>query len=351
SVLALKIDFPWDTPSHRLTDFRSRALAALATLPGVRAVGVADRLPLEGGSQSGPLAVAGAPLAPELAARSVSHRAASAGDFPALGIPLLSGRLPRQGLGSATREALVNATLARLYFPDGRALGRRITFDVKPDPGKPPRWLEVVGIVGDVRLTAAQPSPVPEVFVLPEDTYWPLLRFVVRGTGEPAALAAAARQAISRVDPGQVVDGITPLEDEVDRSTAEPRTRVWLLGAFALLALWLAALGLYGVLASDVVHRTHEIGVRLALGADRARVLREVLWRGLSVALLGLAPGLLVSAALGRWLGALLYEVKPLDPAVLLGVSAVILAVATAASDLPARRASGVDPSTALRHE
>jgi predicted permease len=354
-VLTVRIDFPWDTPKGELDGFLARALDGFAALPGVQAAGVVDRLPLEGGSQSGPIAVEGGLPAPDLAERSVSHRAASPGYFAAMGIPLQTGRPPRErGSGrGGTREVLINETLARLYFPAGteRAVGRRITFDVKPEPGEAPVWLEVVGVVGDVRQSAAQPAPEPEVFVLPRDTYWPLVRFAVRTAGDPRALVPAVREVVRRIDPDQVIDGISTMEDEIGLATAEPRTRVLLLAAFAAVALWLAALGLYGVLASDVAQRRHEIGVRLALGAARSRVLGAILWKGTAVALCGLVLGLAGSVALGRWLGSLLFGVEPLDPPVLVGVSVLILAVAAAASYLPAYRAAAVDPSVALRHD
>jgi putative ABC transport system permease protein len=352
-VLTVQIDFPWDTPPERLDGFTAQALEAFTAIPGVHAAGVVDRLPLEGESQSGPLAVDGVELPPELTEKRVGRRAASAGYFAAMGIPLRAGRLLRDGAGrtGGPREALINETLARLYFPDGRALGRRITFDVKPEAGEAPVWLEVAGIVGDVRRSADQAAPIPEVFVLPRDTYWPLARFALRTQGDPRSLAAAVRQAVHRIDPAQVIDGISTMDEQVGAATAAPRARVLLLGAFAAVALWLAVLGLYGVLSSDVAQRTHEIGVRLALGADRRRVLGSILWSGTSVALCGLLLGLAGAALLGRWLGALLFGVAPLDPPVLLAVGAVLLTVAAVAAYLPARRAAAVDPGAILRHE
>ena len=352
SVLTVKINFPWDTPKPRLESFAAQALESFAALPGVERVGLADRLPFEGGSQSGPIAVEGRPLSPQLAERPVSHRAASAGYFRAMDIPLRSGRFLRDGAGpDGPREALVNEALAKAYFPAGEALGRRITFDVKPEKGQPPVWFEIAGVVGDVRLTADQEAPMPEVFVLPRDTYWPLERFVLRAAGAPGALAPAVRRAVHRIDPDLPVDEIAGMDEAVDLATADSRVRVRLLAGFAVIALWLAALGLYGVLASDVAQRTHEIGVRLALGADPDRVSRAVLGKGLSIVLAGLLLGLGGSVALGRWLGALLFGVQPLDPTVLVGVSLTMLAVAAAASYLPASRAAEVDPGIALRHE
>ncbi|MEO6192809.1 MAG: ABC transporter permease [Thermoanaerobaculia bacterium] len=349
SVLTVKINFPWDTPKQRLESFYAQALESFAALPGVGRVGLADRLPFEGGSQSGPIAIEGRPLPPRLAESDVSHRATSAGYFRAMDVPLRSGRFLREGTGP--REALVNEALAKAYFPAGDAVGRRITFDVKPGKGETPVWFEVAGVVGNVRLSADQAAPMPEVFVLPRDTYWPMARFVLRAETEPGLLAPAVRKAVSRLDPNLVVDEIATLDEQIDLATADSRVRVRLLGGFAIIALWLAVLGLYGVLSSDVAQRTHEIGVRLALGADPDRVSRAVLWKGLSIVLGGLLLGLCGAAALGRWLGALLFGVEPLDLPVLLGVSLTMIAVAAAASYLPALRAAEVDPGIALRHE
>jgi putative ABC transport system permease protein len=318
----------------------------------VARVGLADRLPFEGGSQSGPIAVEGRLLAPSLAAKEVSHRAVSAGYFRALDIPLKSGRFLRdERAGSAPKEALINEALAGAYFPAGDALGRRITFDVKPGKGKAPVWFEIAGVIGDVRQTVDQADPIPEVFVLTRDTYWPLARLVLRAQGDPAALAPAVRRAVHALDPNLVVDEIATLDSQVDLATADSRVRVRLLGGFALLALWLAVFGLYGVLAGDVARRTHEIGVRLALGADPGRVARGVLRQGLAIVLAGLLLGLGGAAMLGRWLGALLFGVRPFDLPVLVAVSATMIAVAAAASYLPASRAAEVEPGVALRHE
>lgn len=353
SVLTVAINFPWDTPKPRLESFYSQALEGFAALPGVEVAGLVDRLPFEGGSQSGPIAVDGVPLSPQLAERSVSHRAASPGYFAALGIPFLSGRpFTERASQEGPREALVNEALAKAYFPEGGALGRRITFDVKPEKGEAPVWFEIAGVVSDVRLSADQAEPMPEVFVLPRDTYWPMARFVLRaGEGREASLAPAVRQVVRRLDPELVIDGIATMDEQVALATADSGVRVRLLGGFAVLALWLASLGLYGVLSSDVGRRTHEIGLRMALGADADRVARGVLWQGLSIVLIGLCLGLCGSAALGRWLSALLFGVGPMDGPVLVAVSVVMLTVAGLASYLPASRAAEVDPGIALRHE
>ncbi|MFN7960783.1 MAG: ADOP family duplicated permease [Thermoanaerobaculia bacterium] len=352
SVLAVAVNLPWDTPRERLDAFRRQALAAFESLPGVRAAGVVDRLPLEGGSQSGPIAVAGRELGPEWAERPVGRRAATPGYFRALGVPLLAGRLylPTPPAG-AVHETVINQALAARLFPAESPLGRRLSFNPHPEPGRAPTWFEVVGVVGNVRQALDETEPPLEAFILPEHTYWPMLSFVLATPGDPAASIPAVRAALERVDPEQVVDAVGPLEARLRTASAEPRTRLGLVGSFALVALLLAALGLYGVLASLVVERTREIGVRLALGAKPAEVLRAVVRQGTTVSLAGLALGLGVATLGGRLLGSLLFDVRPLDPPVLQGASLLMLAVAVLASLLPARRAARVDPALTLRQE
>ncbi|HRC88125.1 MAG TPA: ABC transporter permease, partial [Thermoanaerobaculia bacterium] len=325
---------------------------AFESLPGVRAAGVVDRLPLEGGSQSGPIAVAGRELGPEWAERPVGRRAATPGYFRALGVPLLAGRLylPTPPAG-AVHETVINQALAARLFPAESPLGRRLSFNPHPEPGRAPTWFEVVGVVGNVRQALDETEPPLEAFILPEHTYWPMLSFVLATPGDPAASIPAVRAALERVDPEQVVDAVGPLEARLRTASAEPRTRLGLVGSFALAALLLAALGLYGVLASLVVERTREIGVRLALGAKPAEVLRAVVRQGTTVSLAGLALGLGVATLGGRLLGSLLFDVRPLDPPVLQGASLLMLAVAVLASLLPARRAARVDPALTLRQE
>ncbi|MEO8451424.1 MAG: FtsX-like permease family protein, partial [Gemmatimonadota bacterium] len=233
----------------------------------------------------------------------------------------------------------------------GRPLGAEITFDTDPKAAEPPRWYEIVGVVGDIRQTPSQTEQPPEVFIPYHDTFWPLSVFVVRANGDPRGLTAAARRAIASVDPNQVVDAIGPLEEDLVAVTSDSWTRAVMVGLFALTALALAAVGLYGVLASEVAQRQQEIGVRLALGAEPARVLRMVVGGGLGVALVGLGLGALGAAALGSVLASQLYGVRATDLASFVGAGVALLVVAALASYVPARRAARLDPMTALRRE
>ena len=341
-ITTVQINLPWDTEATVLQQFYTRTLDALSEIPGVRSAGVIDRLPLQGGAQSGRIAVRGATLPPDLKVRAISYRGTSPGYFSALGIPLEAGRLLRD-----SREMVVNDALARRFFPDGRALGQYITFDVDPESRRAAVWYRVVGIVGNVRQEPTQAAPVPEAFLAMRDVYWPMANFVLRTDGN---VNAAIRSVLSRVNPDQVVR-ISSLDRELNATVREPRVRVWLVGSFALAALLLAAIGVYGLLASDVTQRTQEIGLRMALGADPRSILRSVVRRAFKLVIAGLALGILGAAVLTRFLQSVLYAVATNDIAVFAWAVVILFAVAFSAAYLPAMRAAGIAPAVALRHE
>lgn len=351
-ALSMTVRFAWGTPQATLDRFTAVVLDGLAAIPGVRAAGVVDRLPLEGRTQSRALVLEGRTLPPELASAEVSHRMASPGAFAALGVPLLAGELPAAPAPGGGRLAVVNEELARRYFPAGDALGRRVTFDL---PGTTAArgwgWFTVVGVVGNARLRLDQRQQQPEIFTLPGASYWPELAFVVRSDGDPTRLAPALRAVAQRADPEQPIDEIAPLESTVRGASSRARVRLWLLLGFAGSALLLATIGIYGILASDVAQRRRELGIRLALGAHPAGLLAQVVRRGTAVATLGLGAGLLLATAGAGLLRGLLFEVQPLDGAVLAGTALVLLAAAAVASYAPARRAARLDPAQTLREE
>lgn len=345
-VLTLDIAFPWDTPKERLDAFALEVEGALATLPGVLRVGLADRLPFEGGSQGRSVRVPGREMPPDLESRSISFRAVTANYFAALGVPVLEGRLfdDRED----RREVVVNETFARRLFPGESPLDRDIVFDEKAPERS---TFRIVGVVGDLRMQITDRRPVPETFVSRTHTYWPLLTFAIQASGDPLALAPAVRAAVQRVDPQQVVRRLEPLPSRLRGAETEPRTRALLLGGFSAAALLLSAIGLFGLLAQDVTQRRREIAIRMALGAGPGRVRRAVLRRSLILAGLGLAAGTVLAIQGGEVLRGLLYGIEPADPFALAATAAVLLAVAGAAGFVPARRATRVDPITALRCE
>lgn len=344
SLLAVQVNLPWDTPESRVHGLFGDALPQFEAIPGVRQVGLGDRLPLEGGSQSGPILVRGAVLAPDLEKADVSHRAVNASYLSTLGVPLLRG-----AYFVDQHEAVVNESFIRRYFGESDPLGREITFDTDTAAEKQ-HWFRISGVVADVRLGATR-DPLPEVFVDYRTTYWPMARFVLRVSGDMSATASAVRAALARLDPEVVVGRIAPMDDEVRSAAGDQRTEAWLVGCFAFTALALAAIGLFGLLASDVAQRTQEIGVRMALGAASAEVLQAFVRRGVGLAAIGVALGAIGAAAVGRLIRSLLYGVEPLDPLVMLSAIAILLGTAVLASYLPARRAAAVDPIRALRHE
>ncbi len=273
-----------------------------------------------------------------------------AGDFfPALRTPVLQGRSFTERDGeNAPLAAIVNETFARRFLPSD-APGRRI--DMRIAPSEEPRWREVVGVVADIRHLGLAEEPRAEVYVPFRQEPLPLIGFAVRTAGDPLALAGAVRREVWSVDSDQPVSYVLSLETMAAESLTLRRASMLVLLFFAATALALAALGLYGVMAHAVAQRTHEIGVRMALGAERARVLRMVVGEGVRLAGAGLAVGLLGSLILTRLLSSMLFGVSPTDPATLAAAALVLAATALLASLIPARRATRVDPMVALRYE
>jgi predicted permease len=346
-LLTVNINFPWDAPDSRVEEFRNRALESFSAMPGVASVGWGDRLPMAGGTQSGPILIRNRELPPALAEEQAYHRAASASYFETLGIPLKSGRVYRE----AKHEAVINEELLHKYFPAGDAIGRYVTFDVKPKPGRPQEWFEIVGVVGSVRQGAADESAPPEVYVSGHDISWPLTSFVLRVRDQPAPVIAALRDQVRRIDPHQVVDSIAPMDERLSSAVEEPRSRWWLVCAFAFSALILASMGIYGVLASEVVARTREIGIRMAVGARPREVQSLMIRGGMIPVLFGIAAGVAVASMLTRYLKSLLFGIQPLDPGVFLAACLTLLAAALTASFIPARRAANLDPALAMRRD
>lgn len=201
----------------------------------------------------------------------------------------------------------------------------------------------------DIRQTLEQTDQPPEVFLPFAESYWPLATFVLQAQGDPAALAPAIRQLFARIAPDQVVDRIAPVDLELADISRAAATRTWLVGLFAGMAVLLAAIGLFGVLSSDVAQRRQEIGVRLALGADVGQVRWMMIRDGLTVSLIGLVLGTGAALAAGQLLASTLYGVTPRDATAFTGAAVAMIVVAFIASWLPARRAASVDPSSALR--
>lgn len=339
-VLTVLIEQPWNTAKPEIDRFQNALLERFRTIPGVRIAGFVDRLPLEGGSQTGPVQVQGRTLPPTLQTASAGHRAYSGDYFQAMNIPLLQGAWP-----SRKDQVLVNRTFVDRYLPGINPIGQQVTFDRKNV-----KWLEIAGVIGDIRKTVDRPADA-EVFSDMTTVYWPMARFALRAQGNPAALVRAVRQEIRAVDPGFIPTAIRTMQEGVDRSISGQRTRASLIAAFALVALLLACVGIYGLLAGDVARRRQEIGLRIALGARPADIFSLTMRRGLRLAAAGLLLGLAGAFALSGALRSLLYGVHPNNPLVYAAAALLALAASALASLLPARRAIRIDPITSLRHE
>lgn len=322
-------------------------------LPGVQAAGLVGRMPL-----AEHRILKGGAWPPERVPESenevpvVNLRTVSPDTFRALGIPLLEGR-PPEATDSAgtTKVVVVNQALAGRLWPDGRVVGRQMIYEVGASG---PQEATVVGVAGNVRnnsldtegdlevyIPYAQ-APLPEM-MLSEST------LVLRTAGDPVALAGPLRRLVSSYDADLPVSDVQTLETIVDQSLAPARFGMLLIALFAGLALVLASVGVYGVISYSVAQRTHEIGIRMAIGADRGAVLRMVLWQSLVLALIGVVVGLVCARILTRFLAGQLYGVSATDPAVFAAVACLLTLVALAASWVPARRATGVDPLTTMR--
>jgi predicted permease len=344
--------FPWDTPANKIHKFSTDVVTRLATMPGVSEAGVVDRLPLQGGAQAAPVAIRGRHLDGDLASQTVSYRAASAGYFRAIGVPLLAGSLyPDQVDAEGQRVAVVTQRFAKRYFPDGNVVGQLIQMRPKTGEVEDKNWIRITGVIGDIRVELRQANPLPEVYQAWGQAQWPLLAFVVRTAGDPRSVAASMRTAAAEADPNQPILTLLPLTSLLSESTASPRLQTALVSAFAGAALLLAAVGLYGLLTGDVVRRTREFGVRIALGASPGELLRNALGRGMRLIAVGLVLGLAGSFAASRLLETMLYEVKAGDLSAAGAAGLVLGCVGLAACWFPARRAARVSPAVALRQE
>ncbi|HEX6202619.1 MAG TPA: ADOP family duplicated permease [Thermoanaerobaculia bacterium] len=319
----------------------------LAALPGVEAAGAIQFLPLSGVWSATSYWPAEAPPPPNEETPGAGIRVVTPGYLEAMRVPLLAGRpLTGADRADAPRVALVNRTLARETWPGEDPIGRRITLSWTDDP-----TVEVVGVVGDVRHEGLREPVAAEIYLPFAQSPEGLASFVVRSAAPPEAMLPALREAVREADPTLPVADLGTVGEVVADTVAAPRLQALLLALFAGAALLLSAVGLYGVLSQAVVARTGEIGVRLALGARRADVLRLIVASGMLLVSLGLVVGVALSLAGGRALDALVFEVGAVDPLSLAAAAALLAAVSLVACLGPAMRAARLDPLLALREE
>ena len=329
---------------HQRVAFYERLLDQLEALPQVTAAGLVQALPMRG-DYTLSFTVRGRPDPKPGDETSANHRSISPDYFKALGVPLLGGRaFTARDAEKAPMVAIVDQSFVDRYFPGEDPLGQGIDIGNGTDG-----FYEIVGVVGNVHHAGLARDPSPTMYVPFKQDVFSSVWILARTDGDPAQLTPLARQVVKSVDPGLPVFGLTPLATVVSDSLADRRFSLLLLAVFAALAVFLAAVGLYGVVAYSVSQRTQEIGVRMAIGARRGHVLSMVLTEGMKLALIGVAIGLIGALALSGLMSKMLFQVTPGDPVSYVVTAAVLVAIAALACYIPARRATRVDPIVALR--
>ena len=331
-----------------IINFWNEALRRVRQLPGVEATGCTIVLPLSGSNTDSSFAIEGRSTGGKEPTPDEELRIITSDYFRVLKTPLLRGRFFAESDNvDAPGVAIINDALAKKYWPNEDALGKRITLD---DPRKNPKWLTIVGIVRSIRHRGLDLDPQPEYYLPLAQGAERGMVLTMRSTEDPRSLASAVRREIQSIDPDQPIANVRTLEAVTADSIAPRRMSMVLLGAFAGIALLLAGVGIYGVISYLVVQRTHEIGVRMALGAQRRDVLRLVVGHALKLVGIGTALGLVLAFLSTRILSALLYSVGAFDATTFVLVTVTLAAVALLASYIPALRATRADPMIALSH-
>ena len=344
-ILTLAITLPparYPTPASR-TAFFDELLRRIRVLPGVAAAAGTTSLPVNPTRFSMELPE-GQPVVP-LAERPIFNLQQITPEFAAaMHVPIVAGReFTDRDDAKAPRVVIVNQALAKRYWPNESAVGKHLT------PGRMPAPVEIVGVLGDITNQAVGTDPQPEFYLAFAQTPSATQNLIIRTRNDPKGLIGAVRACVLSLDRDQPVTGIQTMEEVLATGAAQPRFTTYLLGGLAATALLLAIVGIYGVIAYTVAERTHEMGIRIALGAETRDIMHLVMGGGLALAVAGIGIGLAAALALTRLMSTLLYHVSVTDPATFIGGPILFLAVAALASYLPARRATRVDPVIALR--
>jgi predicted permease len=335
--------------SRTTFEYYELVLDRLRAIPGVTSAGAIQHLPFSGYSWTAALDIQGIDIPPGTSRPTAGLRIATPEYFKAIGQPLVFGRDFAPQDAERKDAVVVNQFLAKKYFGSaGAALGRRLR---TRGGGTESPWMTVIGVVGDIRHDALTAEPAPEIYVSISPNSINAMMLAIRAKEEPLALVPAVREAIWSVDRNVPISDIQTMTAKVGTSLARPRLLMLLLTGFAALGLVLSVVGVYGVVAYSVTQRRREIGIMLALGAERARVICAVLRQGLLYALGGLATGVPVAIVSSRLMRGVVYGITPTDPLTYAAIAATIVGIVVGASVMPAYRASRVDPLTALRSE
>ncbi len=354
-ILTMEVALPKARyPGLKVAEFYKQLLDRVQNLPGMNAAGVCRFLPLSGTDVSLNFRIEGEPILAVADQPRAKFRAASGGYFSALGIHLIRGRVFNDSDGELTpKVAVINEATAKKYFPTQDPVGRRILSGNDENV-----WTTIIGVVANVKHAGLDAETSPETYYnyqqIPADAInfaEAIMFLVVRTNSDPAAMTSSIRSELQNIDPNQPVFNVRTMDDVVEASIAQPRFRTMLLSIFASLALLLAAVGLYGVMAYSVTQRVNELGVRMALGAQPGQVWRLVVGHGFRLTLIGMGLGLVI-ASLTTWtMSRLLFEVRATDAVTLAATCLLTTAVALIACSVPAWRAIRVDPAIALRTE
>jgi len=351
-VLSLQIFLPPDRYSFKNPEkkraFVAEVVRRMSALPGVTAAAATNYLPLSGFWGTTDFLLRGEAPPKEGQAPSADNRAITPAFLRTMGIPLLRGRaFTEADRAGAAQVVMINQTLARQYFRDKDPVGEELNLGT----GDKPDWWRIVGVAGDVKAFGQDQPTHADIYTPFDQQPYPIVAFTLRTATDPAAMTKAAEQALWSVDPDMPVFRAITMDALASQTLALRRASSVLISGFAILALLLASIGIYGVMAYSVTQRTQEIGVRMALGAQRTDVLQLVVWFGAQLTLAGVVIGLVCALASTRLLESLLFEVSAINPMIFSLTAAVLVAVAIVASYLPARRATSIDPMQALRSE